>query len=215
MGYRAKLRVWRGDDGAGELRDYTVEANEGEVVLNLIHRLQATQAPDLAVRWNCKAGKCGSCSAEVDGCARACLCMTRLFGLRRRTEVITVTPMLHVPGESASDLVTDVSLQLRQGAGDPGRSPHHPELGLGEGPHAAGRVAAVTGIPQMHRMFPVPERLPRDPGPRGEQTRLRRAAVSHAGSRSWRCTHSTRPDRVNEGADRARTRLLQHHQVLH
>lgn len=71
MGYQAKLRVWRGDDGSGDLQDFTVEANEGEVVLDLIHRLQATQVPDLAVRWNCKAGKCGSCSAEVTA-GRAC-----------------------------------------------------------------------------------------------------------------------------------------------
>ena len=63
MSYDAKFRVWRGDADGGDLEDYTVEVNEGEVVLDIIHRLQATQAPDLAVRWNCKAGKCGSCSA--------------------------------------------------------------------------------------------------------------------------------------------------------
>ena len=51
--YNAKLRVWRGDDAGGELKDFTVEVNEGEVVLEIIHRLQATQTPDLAVRWNC------------------------------------------------------------------------------------------------------------------------------------------------------------------
>ena len=65
--YEASLRVWRGDVEGCELKDYTVEVNEGEVVLDIIHRLQATQANDLAVRWNCKAGKCGSCSAEVNG----------------------------------------------------------------------------------------------------------------------------------------------------
>ena len=59
MGYRAALRVWRGDAGAGALADYQVEVNEGEVVLDVLHRLQATQASDLAIRWNCKAGKCG------------------------------------------------------------------------------------------------------------------------------------------------------------
>src|SRR5690348_692446 len=53
------LRVWRGDAGRGELTEYEVLANEGEVVLDILHRLQATQAGDLAVRWNCKAGKCG------------------------------------------------------------------------------------------------------------------------------------------------------------
>jgi succinate dehydrogenase / fumarate reductase, iron-sulfur subunit len=56
--YNAKLRVWRGDPSGGDLQDYTVEVNDGEVVLDIVHRLQATQAGDLAVRWNCKAGKC-------------------------------------------------------------------------------------------------------------------------------------------------------------
>ena len=71
------FKVWRGDDTGGGLVDFDVEVNEGEVVLDIIHRLQATQAPDLAVRWNCKAGKCGSCSAEINGRPRL-LCMTRM-----------------------------------------------------------------------------------------------------------------------------------------
>ena len=61
MAYQANLKVWRGDAGAGALTDYQVEVNEGEVVLDILHRLQATQTGDLAIRWNCKAGKCGSC----------------------------------------------------------------------------------------------------------------------------------------------------------
>jgi succinate dehydrogenase / fumarate reductase iron-sulfur subunit len=105
MAYKAQFRVWRGDDDAGELRDYVVEVNEGEVVLDIIHRLQATQAPDLAVRWNCKAGKCGSCSAEINGKPRL-LCMTRMSTFTE-DEVITVTPMRTFP--VIRDLVTDVS----------------------------------------------------------------------------------------------------------
>lgn len=62
MNYNASMRVWRGDEAGGALQDFAVEVNEGEVVLDVIHRLQATQVPDLAMRWNCKAGKCGSCS---------------------------------------------------------------------------------------------------------------------------------------------------------
>ncbi|MGY5106078.1 2Fe-2S iron-sulfur cluster-binding protein, partial [Streptomyces sp. 900105245] len=73
--YEAAFRVWRGDVGGGGLEDFKVEVNDGEVVLDIIHRLQATQAPDLAVRWNCKAGKCGSCSAEINGRPRL-MCMT-------------------------------------------------------------------------------------------------------------------------------------------
>ncbi|GAB3285335.1 succinate dehydrogenase/fumarate reductase iron-sulfur subunit [Parasphingorhabdus pacifica] len=105
MGYQAHFRVWRGDADGGELEDCTVEANEGEVVLDIIHRLQATQRPDLAVRWNCKAGKCGSCSAEVNGKPRL-LCMTRM-SLFDEDEVITVTPMRTFP--VIKDLVCDVS----------------------------------------------------------------------------------------------------------
>src|SRR3982074_1888469 len=77
MGYDQHFRVWRGDDTGGGLSDFTVEVNDGEVVLDIIHRLQATQAGDLAVRWNCKAGKCGSCSAEVNGKPRL-MWLTRL-----------------------------------------------------------------------------------------------------------------------------------------
>jgi succinate dehydrogenase / fumarate reductase iron-sulfur subunit len=105
MGYNARFKVWRGNDTDGELEDFTVEVNEGEVVLDIIHRLPATVAPDLAVRWNCKAGKCGSCSAEINGRPRL-LCMTRMstFG---EGDVITVTPLRAFP--VVKDLVTDVS----------------------------------------------------------------------------------------------------------
>jgi succinate dehydrogenase / fumarate reductase iron-sulfur subunit len=105
MSYQAKLRVWRGDDADGALHDFTVEVNEGEVVLDIIHRLQATQAPDLAVRWNCKAGKCGSCSAEINGKPRL-MCLTRM-GDFDQDEVLTVTPIRTFP--VIKDLVTDVS----------------------------------------------------------------------------------------------------------
>ena len=61
------MRVWRGDERGGDFEEFHVPYEDGEVVLDVLHRIQATQAPDLAVRWNCKAGKCGSCSAEVNG----------------------------------------------------------------------------------------------------------------------------------------------------
>ncbi|OEU87677.1 fumarate reductase [Streptomyces oceani] len=97
--------MWRGDPEGGRLEDFTVEVNEGEVVLDIIHRLQATQAGDLAVRWNCKAGKCGSCSAEINGRPRL-LCMTRMSTFER-ADVVTVTPLRAFP--VVRDLVTDVS----------------------------------------------------------------------------------------------------------
>ncbi|GAA3199681.1 succinate dehydrogenase/fumarate reductase iron-sulfur subunit [Actinocorallia longicatena] len=105
MSYLAKFRVWRGDSGEGALQDFEVEVNEGEVVLDVIHRLQATQTPDLAVRWNCKAGKCGSCSAEVNGMPKLmCMCRMSTF---TEDETITVTPVRTFP--VIRDLVTDVS----------------------------------------------------------------------------------------------------------
>ncbi|WP_046319877.1 succinate dehydrogenase/fumarate reductase iron-sulfur subunit [Mycobacterium sp. UM_Kg1] len=110
MTYNAQLRVWRGGLDGGGLHDFEVEVNEGEVVLDVIHRLQATQAPDLAVRWNCKAGKCGSCSAEINGLPRL-LCMTRM-SVFDPAETITVTPVRTFP--VIRDLVTDVSFNYRK-----------------------------------------------------------------------------------------------------
>src|SRR5882757_8199131 len=105
MAYQAKMRVWRGDEDGGGLQDYSVEVNEGEVVLDIIHRLQQTQAGDLAVRWNCKAGRCGSCSAEINGKPRL-MCMTRMNTFSEGAP-ITVSPMRTFP--SVKDLVSDVS----------------------------------------------------------------------------------------------------------
>ncbi|MDU0312054.1 succinate dehydrogenase/fumarate reductase iron-sulfur subunit [Phycicoccus sp. M110.8] len=110
MSYQGSFRVWRGDADGGALQDFTVEVNEGEVVLDIIHRLQATQAPDLAVRWNCKAGKCGSCSAEVNGRPRL-LCMTRMSTFEEG-DTVTVTPLRTFPVEK--DLVTDVSFNYEK-----------------------------------------------------------------------------------------------------
>jgi succinate dehydrogenase / fumarate reductase iron-sulfur subunit len=105
VSYDAHFRVWRGDADKGDLVDFTVEVNDGEVVLDVIHRLQATQAGDLAVRWNCKAGKCGSCSAEINGRPRL-MCMTRMSTFAQ-DETVTVTPLRSFP--VIKDLVTDVS----------------------------------------------------------------------------------------------------------
>src|SRR5213595_3071347 len=101
----AVFKIWRGDAKGGEFRDYTTEVAEGMVVLDAVHEIQRTQAPDLACRWNCKAGKCGSCSAEVNGMPKL-MCMTRLSDVNL-AEPVTVQPMQTFP--SIRDLVTDVS----------------------------------------------------------------------------------------------------------
>jgi succinate dehydrogenase iron-sulfur subunit len=99
------LRVFRGDARGGGFQDYRVDVDEGMVVLDVIHQIQATQAPDLACRWNCKAGKCGSCSAEIDGQPRL-MCMTRM-DLFTPDAPISVAPLRTFP--IIRDLVTDVS----------------------------------------------------------------------------------------------------------
>ncbi len=101
----ATLRIYRGDAESGELRDYIAPIVPGMVVLDALHSVQANHAPDLAVRWNCKAGKCGSCSAEVNGKPRL-TCKTRMDALPL-DEPITITPMKAFP--ILKDLVTDVS----------------------------------------------------------------------------------------------------------
>jgi succinate dehydrogenase / fumarate reductase iron-sulfur subunit len=104
------MRVWRGDRTTGAFRDFRVPVEEGMVVLDVIHRIQASQAPDLAVRWNCKAGKCGSCSAEVNGKPRL-MCMTRMDTFEPG-ETVTVAPMATFP--LYRDLATDVSFNYEK-----------------------------------------------------------------------------------------------------
>jgi succinate dehydrogenase / fumarate reductase iron-sulfur subunit len=101
----ATFRIWRGERGQGKFRDYTAEVSGGMVVLDAVHQIQAEQAGDLAVRWNCKAGKCGSCSAEINGTPKL-MCMTRLNTLPL-DKPVTVEPMKAFP--HMKDLVTDVS----------------------------------------------------------------------------------------------------------
>ncbi|MFG0258302.1 MAG: succinate dehydrogenase/fumarate reductase iron-sulfur subunit [Phycisphaerales bacterium JB043] len=106
---RVTLRIWRGERGDGEFEDYTTECSPGMVVLDVVHRIQAEQASDLACRWNCKAGKCGSCSAEINGTPRL-MCMTRMDSIDT-DKPVTVEPMQSFP--HVRDLVTDVSSNYR------------------------------------------------------------------------------------------------------
>src|SRR5258708_4757368 len=104
----ATFKIWRGNSAGGEFKDYSTEITEGMVVLDAIHNIQATQANDMAVRWNCKAGKCGSCSAEINGMPKL-MCMTRMNTLPIE-EPITVQPMKTIP--LIKDLVTDASWNI-------------------------------------------------------------------------------------------------------
>ncbi|HIF38548.1 MAG TPA: succinate dehydrogenase/fumarate reductase iron-sulfur subunit [Gemmatimonadetes bacterium] len=101
----ATFNIWRGDAAGGEFKEYKTELSEGMVVLDAVHQVQAEQAQDLAIRWNCKAGKCGSCSAEVNGMPKL-MCMTRMSDLPTDAP-ITIQPLKAFP--PIKDLVTDVS----------------------------------------------------------------------------------------------------------
>jgi succinate dehydrogenase / fumarate reductase iron-sulfur subunit len=110
MAKKRKFQIWRGNAKGGEFATYEIEVEQGMVVLDCLHKIQAEHAGDLAVRWNCKAGKCGSCSVEINGKPKLS-CMTRMnsFG---EDEEITVQPLKTFP--VIKDLVCDVSWNYAQ-----------------------------------------------------------------------------------------------------
>ncbi|MSR07410.1 MAG: succinate dehydrogenase/fumarate reductase iron-sulfur subunit [Gemmatimonadetes bacterium] len=118
------FQVYRGTRQQGALQEFRVECDEGMVVLDAVHRIQAQQAPDLACRWNCKAGKCGSCSAEINGRPRL-MCMTRLSDYPDDRPV-TITPMRAFP--VIKDLVTDVSWNYEVNRRIPAFQPRKPDF---------------------------------------------------------------------------------------
>jgi succinate dehydrogenase / fumarate reductase iron-sulfur subunit len=120
---RRIFKVWRGDSSGGAFADYETEVSEGMVVLDAIHQIQAESANDLAVRWNCKAGKCGSCSAEINGKPRL-MCMTRMNELPGEGPV-SVEPMRTFP--LLRDLVTDVKWNFRVKQGITPFTPRKPD----------------------------------------------------------------------------------------
>ncbi len=105
----ATFEIWRGDREGGAFQRYTTETAPGMVVLDAVLQIQAEQANDLAARWNCKAGRCGSCSAEING-TPGLMCMTKIHELPSE-KPITVQPMRAFP--LIRDLVTDVSWNYR------------------------------------------------------------------------------------------------------
>jgi len=104
------FKILRGDSNNSTMEHYEVEVDKGMVVLDVIHRIQAEQAGDLAVRWNCKAGKCGSCSVEINGKPKLS-CMTRMNEYDDN-ETISVRPIKTFP--LVKDLVADVSWNYKQ-----------------------------------------------------------------------------------------------------
>jgi len=105
-----KFKIWRGDSKGGEFSTYSIKLEQGMVVLDALHRIQAEKASDLGVRWNCKAGKCGSCSMEINGQPKLA-CMTRMNELPADREIL-IQPLKAFP--IIKDLVTDVSWNYEQ-----------------------------------------------------------------------------------------------------
>src|SRR5580658_6304483 len=104
---KVTFRIFRGQgpkQADGACQGYATEITEGMVVLDAVHQIQAESASDLAARWNCKAGKCGSCSAEINGAPKL-MCMTRMNDLPEGP--VTIEPIRSFP--RIKDLVTDVS----------------------------------------------------------------------------------------------------------
>lgn len=106
---KLKFNIWRTNTNGGQFQQYETEITEGMVVLDAVHQIQAESANDLAVRWNCKAGKCGSCSAEINGHPKL-MCMTRM-GDMPQDKPVSIQPMKAFP--VIRDLVTDVSVNFR------------------------------------------------------------------------------------------------------
>ena len=103
------FNIWRGDANGGQIKAYNTEISEGMVVLDAVHQIQSEHANDMAVRWNCKAGKCGSCSAEINGRPKL-MCMTRMSDMPQ-DKPVKIEPMKAFP--LIKDLVTDVSWNYR------------------------------------------------------------------------------------------------------
>ena len=105
-----EFKIWRGDAKGGEFSTYSITLEQGMVVLDALHRIQVEQSPELAVRWNCKAGKCGSCSMEINGRPKLA-CMTRMNEFPSDKEIV-IQPLKTFP--LIKDLVTDVSWNYQQ-----------------------------------------------------------------------------------------------------
>jgi succinate dehydrogenase/fumarate reductase iron-sulfur protein len=201
---KLRFRIWRGKAETGSFQEYDAEVGEGMVVLDAIHQIQAEQCPDLAVRWNCKAGKCGSCSAEING-VPSLMCMTRCGDLPPG-ETVVVEPMKAFP--LVRDLVTDVSWNYRAKQQIKPFKPRDPDAADGTWRIAQEDVERVQEfrkciecflcqdvchVLREHQKHDAPVRL------------LRRARDAPTGRRRPRL----RPEEAR------RDRLLQHHEVLH
>jgi succinate dehydrogenase / fumarate reductase iron-sulfur subunit len=180
------------------------------VVLDAIHQIQATQAGDLAVRWNCRGGQVRGRARPRSTATRGLMCMTRLNTLNL-FEPISVEPMRAFP--PIKDLVTDVSWNYRVKQGHRAVTPRQADAPDGTWRMQQAGCRSSAGVPQVHRVLPVPGRLPRAARP-PQARRVHRPALPRL-RRGARDAPARRADRCRRCKDAARHRLLQHHQVLH
>ena len=188
MATRARSRSGAATQDGGEFKTFEVEVDAGMVVLDVLHRIQAQQANDLALRWNCKAGKCGSCSMEINGKPKLVVHDAHEHA-SPTDETITVQPLKTFP--VIKDLVTDVSWNYAQNKRIPPFKPR-PRERRRHAPDVPGRRRPRAGVPQVHRVLPVPGRLPRAARSRRHASRqLRRPALHDPARERSRCTRST------------------------
>ena len=204
-----KMRVWRGDASGGAFCDYDVEVGEGMVVLDVIHASRPRRRRTWPCAGTARPGKCGSCSAEVNGKPRL-MCMTRMNTFAEG-ETITVSPMNTFP--LIKDLVSDVSFNFREGQEHPGVQAQ------AEGADGTRRMfqEEVDRVQEFHKCIEcflcqdVCHVIRDHP----ENKRPSPARACSCAWPRWRCTRSTTNDRLDLIKAPGRPRLLQHHQVLH
>ena len=143
-----KFKIWRQNPDQAEFITYSVSLEKGMVVLDALHKIQVEHANDLAVRWNCKAGKCGSCSMEINGKPKLA-CMTRLSEYAD-DELITIQPLKTFP--IIKDLVTDVSWNYKQNKMISPFNPGKNKNGKASG-KKRGKELAQTGDPERYLVF--------------------------------------------------------------
>ncbi len=101
-----KVRVWRGDETGGDWAEFAVPARENQTILDVVTQIQREQAPDLAYRFSCRVGMCGSCAMEVNGRARW-TCRTHVKRVAVPGETLEIRPLANLP--VIRDLVTDMA----------------------------------------------------------------------------------------------------------
>ena len=209
-----RSRIWRGERrrAASYVRTIGPTSTEGMVVLDAVHQIQAESANDLAVRWNCKAGKCGSCSAEVNGIAEADVHDPADTSLPL-DEPVTIEPMKAFPTDPRPGHRRDLELrgqeedQALQAAPARRRGRH---LAL----YSQEDVDRVQEFRKCIECFLCQDvcHVLRD---HRQAQRVHRPALLRLQPPPSRCTRSTPRTALEELKERQGRRLLQHHQVLH